>query len=173
MFKTGKVTKRELILTALFALVYIAVLTEKFVEKVYANFQNLEKEIVLNEKKLVYLKTVLNKSGDINAEYDRFFSGKIGVKDSDKLMQDINNIARRLNMNIINIKPSLVKDEDKYKLFSIKIESQDDVATLAWFLDAITEQQKNIGLERVQIKAQGKEELPRISLALDAVTFKD
>ena len=76
-------------------------------------------------------------------------------------------------MNIINIKPNLIKDEKKYKTLSIKVESQDDIITLAKFLYALTEEKKNIGIERVQVKAQGKEELPRISLWLNATIFKD
>lgn len=154
-------------------MIYAAVLMDKFLEKVYNNFHKLEQEIALNEKKLSYLETVLNKAGEINTDYDKLFSRHEGLRDSDKLLQEINNTARKLNVNIINIKPNLIKDEAKYKTFSIKIESQDDIATLTKFLYALTEEQKNIGVERVQIKAQGKEELPRISLVLNAVTFKD
>lgn len=173
MIRKGRIKKRELILLAAFLVIYAAVLMDKFLEKVYNNFNKLEQEIALNEKKLSYLKTVLNKAGEINTDYDKLFSRQAGIKDSDKLLQEINNTARRLSVNIINIKPNLIKDEGKYKTFSIKIESQDDIETLTRFLFALIEEQKNIGIERVQIKAQGKEELPRISLVLNAVTFKD
>ena len=154
-------------------IIYTAASLDKYIQKAYNKFQRLEGEITLGEKKLFYLKTILSKAGEINSEYDAFFAGRSAARDSDKLLQDINSIARRLNVNIINIKPSLINDEAKFKAFSIKIESQDDVATLAKFLYALTEEQKNIGVERLQLKAQGKEELPRISLLLNAIAFKD
>ncbi|MCX5702570.1 MAG: type 4a pilus biogenesis protein PilO, partial [Candidatus Omnitrophica bacterium] len=172
MLRKGKSTKREVILFVVFLAIYAAVSMDKLIEKAYNSFHKLQEEIVLTEKNLFYLKSVSNNAGQINAEYDAIFAQQPAIRDSDKLMQEINNIARRQRVNIINIKPSLVNDEERRKEFSIKIESQDDIATLARFISALTEEKKNIGIERVQVKAQGQEELPRISLWLNASTFK-
>ena len=173
MLRKGKSTKREVILFVVFLAIYATVSMDKLIEKVYNNFNRLQEEISLSEKKLFYLKSILNWSSEINAEYDALFTQEPAIRDSDKLMQEINTIARKQRVNIINIKPSLVNENERYKAFSIKIESQDDIATLGRFLYSLSEEKKSIGIERLQVKAQGQEELPRVSLWLNAATFKD
>jgi hypothetical protein len=173
MLKIGRITKRELTLLVLFIIVYTLLLMDKFIQKAYNNFNNLEQEIVLNEKKIHHLNALLNNSGELNAEYEKFFSKQSNANNFDSLLQQINSVARRLDVNILNIKPNLIRDDARYKTFSIRIESQDDIPNFTKFLHTLTNEQKNIGVERLQIRAQKKEELPRITLVLNAVTFKD
>lgn len=100
-----------------FLVIYAAVSMDKLIEKAYNNFHRLQEEIVLNEKKLFYLKSILNNAGQINAEYDAIFAQQPAIRDSDKLMQEINNTARRQRVNIINIKPSLVSEGKETRSF--------------------------------------------------------
>lgn len=172
MLKKNKVTKREITLFIAFLLVYAVLFTDKFLQKAYANLKKLEGTIALNEKTLFYSKTFLERSNELDSEYNAIFSVSALAEDFDALLQEINSFAQRYDVNILNIKPTLLTEEKKYKTFLIRIEGQDDVAAISKFLFALTKRHKNIGIERIQIKAQKKEELPRISIALNAVIFK-
>jgi len=171
MPKKKRVTKRVWFLFSIFVLTYSIILTQKSIHQAYTNFNRLDEEIFMNEKKLYRLKAVLKQSGDLNSQYQEFFAGYKGINDPEGLLQEIGAVAKKLNLNITSIKPALTKIENKYKIYSIKIESQDDVLTLAKFIHNLSEELKNVGVERLQIKAQGRDELPKISMTLDAVVF--
>lgn len=173
MMKKRKITKRTWFLFLVFLLIYLSFLGKNSIHQAYINFSRLDDEIFMNEKKIFGLKAILRQAQQLSLEYEEFFSGYKGLKDSDNILQEIESIARKLNLNIVSIKPTLTKDDGKYKIYSVKIESQDDIATLAKFLYSLTEGLRSIGIERLQIKAQGKDELPKISTLLNAVVFKD
>ncbi len=154
-------------------IIILIMFTDTFIQKTYSKFSRLEKEVALNEKKLFRLKEILKREKELDSEYERIVSRYKKPKDSDNLLQDIENVAKRLNVNILNIKPTVTKDEGKYKTYLIKIESQDDISTFAKFLYTLTEELKRVGVERLQINAQGRDELPKIVLLLNAVAFKE
>ena len=171
--KKRKITKRKWFLFLIFLLTYLIFLGKNSIHQAYTNFSHLDEEIFMNEKKLYRLKAILKQSGDLNSQYQEFFAGYKGINDPESLLQEIGAMAKKLNLNITSIKPALTKIENKYKIYSIKMESQDDVLTLAKFIYNLGQGLKNVGVERLQIKAQGKNELPKISMTLDAVVFKD
>lgn len=140
---------------------------------VFTGLTNVEAEIAQNEQKLFKLKSILGKAGELNSEYEKAASKYKGPTDYDSLLQDISNIAKRLDVNILNIKPAVLSEDAKLKTYSIKIQSQCDVSAFTMFLHRLTEELKNIGLERVQIEAQGRDELPLISLSMRTTLFKE
>jgi uncharacterized protein with ACT and thioredoxin-like domain len=172
MLKKNKVTKREITLFLAFLCVYTILFADKFIQRAYANLKKLENTIASKEKTLSFYTTFLKNSTELDSQYSAIFSGSALAEDFDSLLQEINAFAQRYNVNILNIKPTLLTEEKKYKTYVIRIEGQDDVAAVSRFLYYLTKRHKNIGIERIQIKAQKKEELPRISIALNAVTFK-
>src|SRR3990167_3778097 len=173
MLRKRRATKSEQFLFSILLLVFLAVLVKKGGEQLRINLNRLEEAISINEKELAKLKGVLKQAGAINSEYEQAFSGYKGLSGSDNLLQELGSIARNSNLNMLSIKPALAEEADKYRIYAIKIESQDDIATFAGFLYNLTEGLKGIGLERLQIKAQGRDELPRISMTLSAAIFKN
>lgn len=173
MLRKRRATKREQFLFSILLLVFLAVLVKKGVQQLGVYVNRLDEAISINEKKLVKFRGVLKQAGTINSEYAQAFSGYKGLNGSDNLLQELGGIARNSNLNILSIKPALAEEAEKYRIYAIKIESQDEIAALARFLYNLTEGLKGIGLERLQIKAQGRDELPRISMTLSAAIFKD
>lgn len=173
MLRKRGVTKRERFLFSILLLVFLAVLVKKGGERLRINVNRLDEAISINEKELAKLKGVLKQAGTINSEYDEAFSGYKGLSGSDNLLQELGRIARNSNLNMLSMKPALAEDAKKYRIYVIKIESQDDLSDLAGFLYNLTEGLKGIGLERLQIKAQARDELPWISMTLSAAIFKD
>jgi hypothetical protein len=167
-----KTTKREQVLFAALLFIFIAFWVKKGVYELRAGFSRLDEEISVNEKELARLRGVLKQAGEISAEYEEAFTGYKGLRSSDNLLQELGAIARSLDFNILSIKPAFTENTPQYRSYAIKIEIQDDIPTLAGFLYKLTEGLKGIGVEQLQVKAQKGEELPRISMTLNAVIFK-
>jgi len=94
------------------------------------------------------------------------------IEDTEGLLQEIERLARKAGVNLLNVKPTGSRDEGLYKVYSLSVEMQDDVAAFARFMNMITEEFKGIGIERLQINGQAKGELPKETAALNAVVFK-
>lgn len=171
--KIRKIKKREWTLLIIFFIIIGVMLGKNLVSAFYAGSARLEEEIAQSEKKLFNLKLILRQTNKLNAEYEKLTSSRKGVQYSDNLLQEIENIARKTGVSILNIKPSVTKEEAQFKIYSIKLESQVDIATFSRFLYVLTEELKRIGVERIQVNAQRRDEPPRIFLTLNAVSFKD
>jgi len=168
-----KIKKRKLILLATCAIIIAVFLAQNIVQKVFLRFAGLEKEIALNEKKLAQLSSILKYSQEINSAYENVFAGYKKIADSDSLLREIEGIANRTNLNILNIKPSVTKEEDLLNSYAIRITAQDEILSVARFLNSLTEELKSVGVERIQINTENKNELPKVTLLINAAVFKD
>lgn len=172
MLKIRKPTKREQLLFSILLLVFLAVLARNGIRQLFISSHRLNEAISVSEKEIAQLNGVLKQARVINSEYDEVFSGYKGLRNSDNLLQEIGDVARKLNLSIFSIKPALIEDTDKYQAYSIKIESRDEIAAFIKFLYNLTEGVKGIGISHLQINAQNRSELPQISMTLKAIIFK-
>lgn len=172
MLKIRKPTKREQLLFSILLLVFLAVLARNGIRQLFISSHRLNEAISVSEKEIAQLNGVLKQAQAINSEYEEVFSGYKGLRSSDNLLQEIGDVARKLNLSIFSIKPALIEDTEKYKTYSIKIESRDDIAAFIKFLYNLTEGVKGIGVSHLQVNAQNKSELPQISMTLKAIIFK-
>lgn len=163
---------REKIAMIVLVVIGVSIFAFNMAYKSVIRFKQINTEIVNNERKLFELTAILRTANKLNSEYETIASRYRQQHDYDSLLQDISNIARVSGANILNIKPTLVNEDKKLKTYVIKIQSQDDVSTFTYFLRALMEELKTIGVERVQIEAQGKDELPLISLFIKTAVFK-
>jgi len=170
---TRKFKKRELILIWICLIIIGIKLISGAVDRVNSSLSELETEIALNQKELLRLNTLFRQSKELNLQYQKLFSGYKEFKDSDSLLQAIANIAKRVNINILNIKPGITKDDGLYQTYSVKVDVQDDIYNLARFMQVLTDELKSIDIEQLQIYAQAsKEELPKAGISINAVAFK-
>ena len=168
-----KIKKRELILLSSWLIIIAAVFGDYLIRSTHRKLAELYDEISLTQEKLSRISGIAKQADVINAEYDRVASNFREIKDSDSLLQEISAIAKKLNVNILNVKPGQAKDDGFYKSYSIKIEIQDEMPVLARFLFTLTEELKSIGVERLQVNAKTKGELPKATLQVSAVVFKE
>lgn len=171
--KLRKFKKREWILLSISFIIIFAAVSNGIIRSVFTKVRTLRQEQSQYEKALLKLKSVVSQAHTLNTAYDQVFSQSKVLRESDNVLQEIERISNRVGANIINIKPSLAKDEGFYKVYSVRIESQDDLPTFARFLYTLTEEIKGIGVERIQIDAQAKEDAPKINMLLNAAVFKD
>lgn len=167
-----KLKRQELILIGLWLIIILVVAGESLVRESRTRFSRLDDEIVAGQGKLVRLNAILKQEKALNAEYERVLSGYRPVKDSDSLLQQIDAIAKRLNVNITNIKPASAKEEASYKSYSIRIDGQDEVYAISRFLNVLTAELKGVSIDRFQISAQNKDELPKASITVNVLVLK-
>jgi len=168
-----KIKKRELILFSVWLIIISVIFADSAIRNAYLKFSRLDEEITLNEEKLLRLNVILKQSGEVNSEYEKAIAGYKRITDSDNLLQEMENIAKKENVNILNIKPAAAKQEGLYNTYSVKIEAQDEIAMVARFLNALSEELKSVSVERLQINAQTRAELPKVSLLINAVVFRE
>ena len=168
-----KIKKEELILLTSAVIIIALFLTNTAIRKAYFKFSRLEKELILNEEKLLQLDSILKHSQDINSQYDNLVAGNKGITDSNNFLREIEDIANKTNLTILDIKPAAVKDEGLFKTYSIRISAQDEILSVARFLDRLAEKLKNVEIQSLQIKNENKNELPKITLLINAAVFKD
>ena len=153
-------------------IIIVAVFGESIIRKAGLKFSGLDDEIVSAQEKLSRLNAIVKQEKALNDEYDKAWSGYRPVKSSDALLQEINSIAKRLNVNITNIKPLSNKEAAAFLEYSIKIEGQDDVFAIARFLNALIGELKSVSIERIQFNAQNRDELPKINVIVNALALK-
>ncbi len=153
-------------------IIILAVSGESIIRKAGARFSGLDEEIASAQEKLIRLNAILKQEKALNEEYDNALSGYKPVKGSDALLQEINAIAKRLNVNITNIKPLSTKEEAAFQEYSIKIEGQDDVYAIARFLNVLIGELKSVSIVRAQFNAQNRDELPKINIIVNALALK-
>ena len=167
-----KIKRLELILLGVWLIIVIAVVIYMAISKASLRFNQLDDQITSNQEKLGRLNAIVKQEKELNREYEKALAGYNPIKDSDSLLQEIEAIARKLNVNIVNIKPVSTKEETAYKSYSIRIEGQDDVYAVAKFLNILTDELRSVSIERLQVSSQNRNELPKVSVVVNALVFK-
>jgi Tfp pilus assembly protein PilO len=164
--------KQTLILIGAWLIIILVVIGDSVVRNIYNRFGRLDEDIGLAEEKLVRLNAIIKQAQTVDRQYEKVTQGLRNIQDTESLLQEIERLARKAGINLLNVKPTATKDEGLYKIYSLKIEMQDEAAALARFLDMVSEEFKGVGIERLQINAQSRDELPKATAAINAVVFK-
>jgi hypothetical protein len=165
--------KQTLILAGAWLIIILVVIGESAVRAIYNRFGRLDEEISMAEEKLTRLTAIVKGASAVETQYNEVVQGHKNIRDSESFLQEIEQLARKFGINLINVKPAATKDEGLYKKYSLKIEMQDDVAALARFLNIVSEEFKAVGIERLQVTAQNRDELPKVTAAINAIVFKE
>ena len=164
--------KQTLILAAAWLIIILIVIGDSVVRNIYERFGRLDEEITLAEEKLVRMNAIIRQSKSVDSQYAKITEGLRNIQDTEGLLQEIERIARKAGINLLNVKPTATKDEGLYRTYSLRVEMQDDVAALARFMNMICDEFKGVGVERLQISGQAKDELPKAIAQINAVVFK-
>ncbi len=162
-----------MILGSVWLIIIAAIGSDFIVRRAFVRFAQVEEEISLNEEKLLRLTAIVRQAKAVDGEYEKLVSGYRTVIDADNLLQEIETIAMKAGVNILSVKPTANKEEGVSRIFTLKIDAQDDVLAVARFIHALSQGLKGVGVDKLQINAQNREELPKASMIVNAVVFKD
>lgn len=166
-----KIKRQELLLLAAWLIIIVAVAGEFAVSRTKAKFSRLNDEIGSAEEKLIRLQAILNQKDTLILESAAVLSDYKPIQDTDRLFEEIDAVAKKLNVNVYNKVPLQPKPERGYTVYSVKIDCQDEVSSIAKFLFTLIEQLRTVSIERLQIVAQNRDELPKVSIVLNGLGF--
>lgn len=165
--------RRELALAVfyVFLLVFIAVYIF-FFRFSYPRYIMLNNQIQSNEEALVRINKILNSKDYVEKKYNAF-EEKFKVKateqnSSTQILQDIKVKASDAGLNVINIKPLAIKQEELYGEFDFKLETEGYLANLGQFLYDLDDSPYIFIIKYAQINAQAAEQPLKVQLLLSA-----
>ncbi len=173
MIKDVLKRKQTLILLGAWLIIILLVAGDTAVRKIYSRFGMLGEEISLGEEKLLRLSAILRQEKDVASQYEKISAGYRNIPDTDSLLQEVERLARKSGINLLNVKPTASSDEGLYRVYSLRIEAQDEVPAIARFMNILSDEFKGVSIERLQISAQNRDELPRTVAAINAIVFKE
>lgn len=160
--------KRERVIFLVWALLLLATVIKIAAQRVSTDFEKVNTEISLREARLVKLTRLMRQSSQITAEYGRIMKNE-KTKDSGTLIREIENTARKAGVNLINLKPFQLKEQNLPETQALKVEVQDSLPSIVRFFSLMNDELSGIGIERVQIVIPRQDEAPRAAFMITAV----
>ncbi len=166
--------KRENIL---FVLTFVIILSSIFFNLVLLplknKWQSLDKEILISKTNFGRYARILMQRDLIEKEY-KIYADYLKTKDSPEetivnLLQEIETIATSSGVSLVNIVPSVIKEEDYFKQFNIRIELETEMTSLIKFLYQIQKSQQLFKIERLRILVKGPMGQLRCNIRLNKI----
>ena len=168
-----KITKKEWNLFLICSIIVAVLLVDASVRQTYNNFSRLDKEIKVAEDRLCRLSSILKHAEEIESGYGQIVAGLREIKTSDDFLKGIEESAKKSRLSIRDIRPTATRVEDLYKIYSVKLDAQDDLLTIAKFLYIFTNEFKGSGIGGLAINAHNINELPKVNILISTVAFKE
>jgi len=158
-----KFSKREkMILYTASAVVVILLMDRLIINPVYSHISSLNRQISDKEKTVARNMMIVAKKDRINDElkrYDSFFhSAASDEENSMNLMKEIEAIANKSSIYIIDMKPSGVReDKDKMKKFLVAISCEGQMEQLMDFMYNVENASTLMSVDRYQITPKSQD----------------
>ncbi|MGE5308013.1 MAG: hypothetical protein ACM3OC_02915 [Deltaproteobacteria bacterium] len=163
-----KPRRREILFFSAWLAVLSVVLIKTAGDRLIAGSRKLNEDIAAQEARLVKLTRLLTYADSINAGYSRIPRNET-MKDSGSFIRGIENIARKAGVNLVSLKPMQVRGQEQQEAFALRVEIQDDMALIVRFFSMVNRELNGIGVDKVQIYVQDKDELPRAAFIITAL----
>lgn len=157
-----QLSKRErTILYGVVFFVSLTILDRLIVSPIASKLQSLDKETKERESNIRKNLRILAQKDRILAEsskYDSFFSSaKTEEEETTVLLKDIENLANKNSVYLIDLKPAGSKDIGPSRKFMVTLNCEAQVEQLTSFMYAIENSDKLLTIEKYQISPKSKE----------------
>lgn len=163
MFKRLKLKKRELNLFILCCIIIITVISYVvIVERFWKKYVSVEDEIAQKRVEFLKLQKLLLSKSSIERYYDEI-SSVISQPCSDEerlasFLKEVELAARSAGIYITSMKPVSILQEERYKKYLVRIETEGKMEALASFLYHLPDSSQLISLEQLQVNYLGAEQ---------------
>ncbi len=170
----SKLTKREKKLVSATILILGSVLLYTYaIEPLWQYWVTQNTTIVNLKKQLSRDEIILSREDTIVNEY-QFYEKKLKFEGSDQqktaqILKEIETSARSNGVNINDMKPQEILDEEFYKFYRIELEGEANVMALARFIYDLQISQQALRVSRLQITASASK--PHV-LKIDIIITK-
>lgn len=159
LVRFSKKEKRGIYIAIIF--ISLAFLDRLVVSPINGKIQQINRDIKLSEKQLgQYLRYLLQKER-VSKEYQKYlqFVEKIGSDEEEvaKIIGEIEELARRTKIYLVDIKPQSPKEIDFYKEYTVEIEIEGRLEPIVNFLYQINNSLQLLRAEKLRITLKEKE----------------
>ncbi len=172
MLNLKRLRKREKLFLGLWLAVVAGLLLKAGADRLIGDSRRLNAEIAARQARLVKLQRLLKHAEAINAAYARTVTRTQSLKDSGSLIQGIENLARKAGVNLVNLKPMQMKESGR-DVSALRVEVQDSISAIARFFSMVNRELSGVGVERVQIFTQNREEPPHAAFLVTMAEEED
>ena len=153
--------KEKLGLAAAVVIIGIALLDRVIAAPLLSGFKKLNYEIKTSEQQLAQSLRNLGQKEDISGEYQKYLqyikSNYSEGEEINKLLEEIERMARNSGISINDIKPQPPKQVDIYKYYIIEIDVEGKMETLLTFLHQLSSSKELFRATKVYISLKDKE----------------
>lgn len=158
-----KLSKREkIVLIVGCGLSIAAVLDIVVVSPINSNIQALEREIKVSEKQLSINLRNLGQKEFVKKEYERYsrYVGEVGSEEEEtaKILSEIETLARKTGMYLIDVKPHPPKVAGFQKEYKIGIKAEGKIAMIVQFLYQLNTSSQLLFAEKIQVSPKKEKE---------------
>lgn len=158
----SKASKKERIgLSIAIVILSLALFDRLIVSPIAAKIRQLNQQILTDEKQLGQYLRYLQQKAAVSAEYQKYtqYVKKVGSDEEEqtKILGEIEELARRSNISILNMKPQSPKETTFYKKYEIGIEADGAMESLVNFLYQINSSSQLLRAEKVRFSLKEKD----------------
>lgn len=147
-----------------------------FFRFVYPRYKIINNQILGAEEALVKINRILASKVLVEKEFNtfekKFATDKEEQAASWQILQNIKSKATNAGLNVINIKPLVMKQEGSYGAFDFKLETEGYLQNFGKFLYNLDDSPYIFTLKYTQLNAQARGEPLKVQLLLSAAVTK-
>ncbi len=156
------VSKKERIgLAAAAIIVSLAFLDRMILNPINKRIQEIAQEIKISEKQLKMGLRNLNQKEAILSEYNKYsqyFKGLgSGEETTAAILSEIETMAKKSNMSLLNLKPQATKDKGFYREYSVEVEAEGTMNYLVIFLYQLNSSTQLLRAEKLRFNLKSKD----------------
>ncbi len=146
--------------------VALTILLLAFVDRLIINpiinrIQQIDREITVEEKQFSQDLRYLKQKEAVTEEYNKYsqYVKKVGTDEEEqtKILSEIEELARKSNISISNMKPQSPKEVSFYKKYEIELEVEGEMESLVNFLYEVNSSSQLLRAEKVRFGLKEKE----------------
>lgn len=158
----ANVSKKERIgLMAAGIIVSLAFLDRLIINPINRRIQLINQEIKISEKHLRMGLRNLNQKEAVASEYTKYgqyFKGAgSGEEITAAILSEIESLARRANMSLLDLKPQPSKDKGFYREYSVEVEAEGTMDSLVSFIYQLNASTQLLRAEKLRFNLKSKD----------------
>ncbi|MDD5618714.1 MAG: type 4a pilus biogenesis protein PilO [Candidatus Omnitrophica bacterium] len=173
----SNVSKKERIGLAVAAIIVsLAFLDRLILNPINKRIQQISQEIKISEKQLRMGLRNLNQKEAIISEYGKYSQYFKGLGSEEEttaaMLSEIETVAKKSNMSLLDLKPQPSKDRGFYREYSIEVEAEGTIESLINFIYRLNASTQLLRVEKLRLSLKDKDSgLIKITLLITKISF--
>jgi Tfp pilus assembly protein PilO len=173
----SNLSKKEKIGLMVAAVIFFLAFSDRLIlNPINRRIQQVNQEIKTSEKQLKMGLYNLSQKETIISEYGKYsqYFKSLGSEEEDTaaILSEIETVAKKSNMTLLNLKPLPSKDKGFYKEYSIEVETEGTIESLINFIYRLNTSTQLLRVEKLRLSLKDKDSgLIKAPLLITKISF--